>query len=111
MAEASERRWGRILSAIITAALLLVYCASYLILRSDHTLIHRKTWGGGKNYHSVELGDPGIALGWQIMMMEAASPGSGTAFARRLQRRWNVLLALFAPARYAESLYWERVDP
>lgn len=100
---------------------ILVYCGAYAYFRWKAEIIHRKTWAGSRNYHSIEAGGPsGRDIFGALMVAamtthtnlqdEAQFEAAINAAAKASERRRERLSLVFTPCRWAESAGWYIVD-
>jgi hypothetical protein len=82
----------------------LIYLGSYIRLRQHHELIHAWSYDGDGSYHSIRPGESGPFL-FAAAAMTGQLDQLNTIGAAQ-QRRENFRMAFYAPARYAEVLYW-----
>jgi hypothetical protein len=104
---------------IIAGICLVVYSAFYLNVRSNHYLIHRKTWAGGWNRHWVQAGELiDGPMAFMAIGMLAEEKGQDfdsaekqvTKAIRKAERKQAALGVLFFPLRVAETTFCFCVD-
>jgi hypothetical protein len=114
----TKRRKGIIAIGVVVV---LAYCGAYAYFRLTCDLIHRKTWNGTRNYHSIQAGGPGgrdifgaLLVAAHTTHTELQDPdrfdSALHAAVKSEERRRLRLLLLFAPCRWAESACWYVLD-
>ncbi|MEW5736256.1 MAG: hypothetical protein AB1921_15525 [Thermodesulfobacteriota bacterium] len=89
----------------------IVYASSYILLRQDQALVHKQTIEGGRKRHSIQGGAPPMSREERTKLLSAQDMATADPLIRRLRRREKLILALYAPARWVEELYWAHEDP
>lgn len=96
-----------------------LYFAAYLSIRSNHYLIHRKTWANGRNYHWVESGElidgPSAFMAIALVADENeedfdAAEEQVMKAILRAERKQTTAGLFFFPLRVSEVGFWFCVD-
>lgn len=114
------KRPKQILVAGVMLALF-IYINAYVYFRCTAELIHRKTWEGSLNYHSIQAVGPSsrdifgtlmvMSVTTQTNLQDVAQFKTALiAAAKASDRRRKHLGLLFTPCRWAESACWFAID-
>ena len=104
---------------ILVGICLAGYLAFYLGVRSNHYLIHRKTWAGGWNRHWIQKGEL-IDGPTAFIAIGMVSDNNGNDFdsaeqtvmkaIRKAERKQSAVSVLFLPLRLLETGFWFCID-
>jgi hypothetical protein len=104
MNTARYRRAARWILLSLLVVGFVLYIGSYIRLRKYHELIHEMSWSGEETFHSIRPGKSGPSLFAAALVTDQIDQLDAIAAAQ--QRRVEFQMTFYAPARYAEVLFW-----